>query len=161
MSLRPTSLFWLTQSTILLSGALYAWSFVYRDFLNYFGSADDIPMECLQGGTVLSACFAGAGVFLVLFIASLIIYRERRSGGNASISQGFLTWMLGGSSLLAWGFTGLRAVNMVQWMNTDGCVIEGSHIPVEDPCLHGATLFALAFFWALLLVFRTRATRTM
>jgi len=158
MSSHVTSLFWLTQSTILLSGALYAWSYVYRDFLNYFGSVEDIPMMCLHGGTVLSACFAGAGIFLVLFIVSLIVYRERRSGKSMSVSQEFLSGILGVSAFLAWGFTGLRSAGIVSWMNTDGCVIQGAHMPTEDPCLYGATLFSLAFFWALFIVLRIRVT---
>jgi hypothetical protein len=157
MSSRLSSLFFLIQSTILLGGSLYVWSFVYRDFLNYFGTMDDISLWCLQGGTILSACFAGASMFLLLFVVSLVIYQSKKMGRFAQISQEFLTIVLGVSGLLAWGVTGLHTIGVVAWTNATSCFIEGTHVPTEDPCFYSATLFSLAFFWALFIVLREHA----
>ncbi|NTV44857.1 MAG: hypothetical protein HGA67_04200 [Candidatus Yonathbacteria bacterium] len=144
--------YFLIQSTILFGGALFAWSSVYRDFLNFFGSTADIPEACLSGQTVLSVCFAGATVFLTAFVWSLFIYRSKRGGIWCAGMQRGLSWMLGLASVGAWGFTGLHATGVVAWANTNGCLIEGMHIPTENPCFYGATFFTVSFLWALLVI---------
>jgi len=159
MSSRISPLYYLVQSTILLGGALYAWSIVYHNFLNYFSSTDNIPLVCLNGGTVLSVCFFGAIIFLMTFIWSLIIYRSDQGKNFCMWSERVLAGVLTLTALWAWFLTGLYHIGTIAWANTELCPIKGSYLPIEDPVFYGATIFTVACLWAILIVLRTRISQ--
>jgi hypothetical protein len=150
------SLLFLTQSTLLIAGALFVWSGVYTKLLHFFDSVDDIPMSCIEGWSFVSVCFFTAVALSVGFLWSLFVYRGEPCGHSRVFRQKLLTWYLGIGSVLSFILSGLMTTGVIALAAENGCSLIVTYVP-NGVCFLSTLIFFATFLFAVLIRLRQKA----
>ncbi|OGC46098.1 hypothetical protein A2V49_04080 [candidate division WWE3 bacterium RBG_19FT_COMBO_34_6] len=129
------------QSIILLSGTIFAWVTVYKDFArfyNLYGTVTKIS-GCVIPNPVTTPCFYGAFAFLTAFIISLFILKKP---DNFLLQKRLIILLIAGT-IFAWSNFGYEVYKFYLASNVDK--ISCSGVPTENvfatPCFVGACIF--------------------
>lgn len=143
---------YILQNLILFIGTIFAFFTVYTDFARFYqmyGSLTRIS-DCVIPNPVTTPCFYGAFAFLISFIWSMKIYKNR---DRDNTSQGKLQYLLIASTLFAWTNLAIEIYKFYNIENTNK--ISCSGVPTESifttACFIGSTIFLLALLNSIIL----------
>ena len=138
------------QSLLLLSGTIFAWGNVLKEFKIYFAAGGQILQTagCPVTNPIITPCFWGATAFLIAFVWSLNILRIKPT---AQISNEIkLNWFLVASTIFGWGNVALEfykyyASKMQPIVSCTGIIKS----PIYAPCFTGSIIFLTSLIYAL------------
>ena len=138
------------QSLLLLSGTIFAWGNVLKEFKIYFAAGGQILQTagCPVTNPIITPCFWGATAFLIAFTWSIYILNTKQSRQLASEIK--LKWLLVASTIFGWGNVALEfykyyASKMQPIVSCTGVIKS----PIYTPCFTGSIIFLTSLIYAL------------
>ena len=142
------------QPLVLLGGTIFAWFSVYTDFARFYkfyGTLTRIQ-NCVIPNPVTTPCFYGAFAFLIAFLWSLYILKQKVE--NRISQQKKLNILLIASTIFAWSnfFLGIYQYYAAK----NGPKVSCSGIPTDNailtPCFFGSIIFLLALIVSITII---------
>jgi hypothetical protein len=136
------------QASVLLIGTLFSWFTVYTDFsrfYNLYGSITKIS-GCTIPNPVTTPCFYGAFAFLLGFIWSLNILRNKSKNVDITKKQRNLRYLLIAGTIFAWSNFGLEIFKY--YSSKTAVKVSCSGVATDNvfltACFYGSVIFLIA-----------------
>ena len=141
-------------------GVLFSWYTAVNDFIRFYNTEGTIfkIKDCFFPNPVTTACFYGAIAFLVAFIWSVYILKNK-DAVKKEFHQTRLSWLLAAGTIFAWA----NFANVLYKFYGTGSNIGCSGVPISSPfltpCFYGSVIFLVSLIIALIIVKKDSAPK--
>ena len=141
------------HSLLLLSGTVFAWGNVLKEFKIYFAAGGQILQTagCPVTNPIITPCFWGATAFLIALIWSSYIIQAKSTGQISNEIR--LKWFLVASTIFGWGNVALEfykyyASKMQPIVSCTGVIKS----PIYAPCFTGSIIFLASLIFTSIII---------
>jgi hypothetical protein len=130
----------------LLAGVIFAFATLYGEFRYFYDLEGTIWkfQDCATTNPFLTPCFFGAIAFVIALVWSAV-NAFRFTGEKQTRHYKYLSFLLAGGTLFAWGNFAITVVKYYQGAGSIACGAVPIEHPLQSSCFVGALLYTAAF----------------